>query len=79
MRASDNSQPVQQQIRYWNEARSNFQHSLDAWKKIPNPGARTPVGFACGNPKFVAREIAQSDAALAKLQSSKSSGSSAPR
>lgn len=64
MQASDLSQPVQQQIRYWSEARSYFQHSLDAWKGIPNPGARTPVGFACGNPKFVERVIAESDAAL---------------
>jgi serine/threonine protein kinase/tetratricopeptide (TPR) repeat protein len=79
MQASDFSQPVQQQIRYWSEARTYFQHSLDAWKGIPNPGARTPVGFACGDPKLVAREIAQSDAALARLQSSKSSGSSALR
>ena len=73
------SQPIEQQIRYWSEARSYFQQSLDVWQRIHNPGARTPVGFACGDPKFVAREIAQSDAALTKLQSSKSSGSSAPR
>jgi tetratricopeptide (TPR) repeat protein len=79
MQALDLSQPIEQQIRYWSEARSYFQQSLDVWQRIHNPGARTPVGFACGDPKFVAREIAQSDAALAKLQSSKSSGSSAPR
>jgi tetratricopeptide (TPR) repeat protein len=79
MQASDLSQPVQQHIRYWNQAKSYFQHSLDVWKRIANPGARTPVGFACGDPKLVARKIAQSDAALAKLQSSKSSGSGAPR
>jgi len=77
MQASDLSQPVQQQIRYWNEARSYFQHSLDAWKSIPNPGARTPVGFACGDPKLIARQITMCDAALARLQSSKSSVSKA--
>ncbi len=77
MQASDLSQPVQQQIRHWNEARSYFLHSLDAWKKIPNPGARTPVGFACGDPKLIARQITMCDAALARLQSSKSSVSKA--
>jgi hypothetical protein len=41
MQASDLRQPVPQQIRYWNQAKSYFQHGLDAWKRIPNPGART--------------------------------------
>ncbi len=70
LQASDGSQPAQQQIRYWNEARGFYQRSLDAWKAIENPGARTPVGFACGYPRKVAQEIAKCDAALARLRAS---------
>jgi len=69
MQALDVSQPVEQQIRYWKEARSYSQRSMDAWQRIHNPGARTPVGFACGNPRKVALEIAKCDAALARLRS----------
>ena len=79
MQASDPSQPLPQQIRYWNEAMSSFQRSLDAWRRIPNPGARTPVGFACGDPRLVERALTESEAALAKLAPSKLSASSAPR
>jgi serine/threonine protein kinase/tetratricopeptide (TPR) repeat protein len=69
MQAFEVSQTPQQQIRYWSEARSYYQRSLDAWKGIQNPGARTPVGFACGNPRKVAQQIAKCDAALARLRS----------
>ena len=68
LQASDGSQPAQRQIRYWNEARIYYQRSLNAWKGIQNPGVRTPVGFACGNPKQIAQEIAKCDAALARLR-----------
>jgi tetratricopeptide (TPR) repeat protein len=70
MQASDVSQSPQRQIQYWNEARSYYQRSMDAWQRIHNPGARTPVGFACGNPRKVAQQIANCDAALARLRSS---------
>ena len=68
LQASDGSQPAQRQIRYWNEARIYYQRSLNAWKGIQNPGVRTPVGFACGNPKTIAQEIAKCNAALARLR-----------
>ena len=74
VQASDLRHPLLQRIRYWNQARSTFLQSLDVWKQIPNPGSRTPVGFACGDPKRVAREIAECEAALARLQSSSSLG-----
>jgi serine/threonine protein kinase len=67
MQALDLSQPIQRQIWYWNEARSYFQRSLDAWKRIPNPGARTPVGFACGDPTRVARELKSCGTVILKL------------
>jgi eukaryotic-like serine/threonine-protein kinase len=70
MRASDLSQPVQQQIRYWSEARSYFQHSLDVWQRIHNPGARTPVGFACGDPTRLARELDRCGRAILKVRAS---------
>jgi hypothetical protein len=60
---------AQQQIRHWNEARSWYRRSLQAWKEISHPGVRTPVGFACGDPKLVQREIAKCDAALNRLSS----------
>ena len=56
--ASRNGVPVQQKILRWNEARTWYQLSLDAWQRIQNPGARSPVGFACGNPRMVARQLA---------------------
>jgi hypothetical protein len=60
------SQLQEQQLQRWNEARTWDQHSLEMWQTIHNPGARTPAGLACGNPKTVAvaRQIARCDAAL---------------
>jgi serine/threonine protein kinase len=64
----------------WTEAREWYSKSADAWHKVPNPGAVTPSGFPCGNPKMVAQAIAQSDSALARLRSSSSpNGSGVPR
>jgi tetratricopeptide (TPR) repeat protein len=64
----------------WTEARDWYSKSADAWNKIPNPGAVTPSGFPCGSPKIAVQAIADSDAALAKLQPSSSpNGSGVPR
>ena len=63
MAAGKTSSPGQR----WNEARDWYQRSSNMWQTIHNPGARTPAGFACGNPKMVARQIAKCDAALARL------------
>ena len=50
----------------WTEARDWYSKSTDAWNRIPNPGAVTPSGLPCGNPKAVAQAIAQSKTVLAQ-------------
>jgi tetratricopeptide (TPR) repeat protein len=60
-------EPAQQQVRQWNEARTWYTRSAETWNRIDHPGARTPVGFACGDPKLVEREIKECDAALDRL------------
>jgi serine/threonine protein kinase/tetratricopeptide (TPR) repeat protein len=37
----------------WNQARSWYEHSADAWRQVHNPGAMNPGGFDCGSPKHV--------------------------
>jgi DNA-binding winged helix-turn-helix (wHTH) protein/tetratricopeptide (TPR) repeat protein len=66
--ASDMGRRVEQRIRDWTESQGWYQRSLDVWERVQNPGARTPVGFACGRPKAVAQELAGSKAALARLK-----------
>jgi eukaryotic-like serine/threonine-protein kinase len=39
----------------WNDARSNYQQSLDTWKRIPNPSRVGPSGLPAGDPQEVAR------------------------
>jgi len=64
----------------WAEAHEWYSKSADSWDRVPNPGAVSPSGFPCGNPKVVAQAAAQSAAVLAKLRSlPSSSGSDAPR
>jgi len=64
----------------WAEALDWYSKSAHAWSAIPNPGAVTPSGLPCGNPKLVAQAIAQSKTALAHLRLSPSpSRSGAPR
>ena len=66
--ARNSGLPPSKQLQYWNEARTWYQRSLEMWQTIHNPGVRSPVGFACGNPRRVSRQIAQCDAALARLR-----------
>jgi len=54
----------------WTEAGEWYSKSLAAWDQIPNPGAVTPSGFPCGNPRTAAQALAQADAALAKARPS---------
>jgi len=56
----------------WTEARDWYNKSAHAWSAIPNPGAVTPSGLPCGNPKVVAQALAKSDAALAGLRNGSS-------
>ena len=55
----------------WSEARDWYQKSGAAWRRISNPGAMSPAGFACGNPQAVARAIGLCDSALTKLAAKK--------
>jgi tetratricopeptide (TPR) repeat protein len=48
----------------WVEARDWYRKSAEAWRRIPNPAAISASGFACGNPKDVARMISLCDGAL---------------
>jgi non-specific serine/threonine protein kinase/serine/threonine-protein kinase len=59
-------------IRNWTQARDWYKRSLDAWRRVPNPAAKSPNGFDCGNPTKAVRAIALCDAALAKLRDSRS-------
>ena len=54
------------QHRYWTEARDWYQKSQDMWRQIPTPGAISPSGYPCGNPRDVANTIAVSERALQK-------------
>ncbi len=63
----------------WTEARDWYSKSAHAWSAIPNPGAVTPSGLPCGNPKAVAQAIAESKAALAHVSLPPSSRSGAQR
>jgi prepilin-type processing-associated H-X9-DG protein len=48
----------------WIEARNWYRKSAEAWRRISNPGVLSANGFACGNPRAVARMISLCDAAL---------------
>jgi non-specific serine/threonine protein kinase/serine/threonine-protein kinase len=63
----------------WIEALDWYRKSELAWSAIPNPGAVTPSGLPCGNPKAVAQAIAESKTALAHVSLPPSSRSGAQR
>jgi non-specific serine/threonine protein kinase/serine/threonine-protein kinase len=52
----------------WTMARDWYSKSTDAWNKIPSPGAVTPSGLPCGNPKAVVQATAKSKTVLAHLR-----------
>jgi non-specific serine/threonine protein kinase/serine/threonine-protein kinase len=66
--ASSSAQPVSERRQHWTEGRTFFQQSAEEWKHIHNPGARTPMGLACGSPAGVVRAVDQCNAALANLR-----------
>jgi tetratricopeptide (TPR) repeat protein len=69
--ASDVRRPRQKQIQDWSEARVYYLSSLDTWKRIHNPGERTPLlGLACGDPKKVEEQIVKCDGAITRLRPS---------
>ena len=46
------------------EARDWYRKSAEAWRRIPNQATISASGFACGNPRDVARMISLCNAAL---------------
>jgi len=42
----------------WDQARSWYQRSAEAWRQVHNPGAMNPGGFDCGSPKRVTAALA---------------------
>ena len=51
----------------WKEARSWFERSAEAWRRIQNPGKFSPSGFTAGDPHRAAVGIALCDSALKDL------------
>jgi tetratricopeptide (TPR) repeat protein len=58
--------PADRQRQHWIEARDWYRKSQDAWRQISNPGAVSPNGYSCGNPRLAANAIALCDRALHK-------------
>ena len=51
----------------WNEAKSWYQRSADAWRQIRHPAAVSPNGFDSGDAKEATLQLARCNAALARL------------
>ncbi len=66
--AQDNS--AVRRAEFWNEARSWFERSAQAWRRIQNPARVSPSGFAAGDPQSATAGMALCDVALKKLNSS---------
>jgi tetratricopeptide (TPR) repeat protein len=50
--------------RHWRSARSAYQHSLSAWKKIEHPKPSSPWTYDAGDPKRVAVSLTRCEKAL---------------
>jgi len=68
MLASNGNSAPRDQIRDWSDARSWYERAAEAWKKISDPGARTPVGWTCGNPKKASAALASCERELLRLK-----------
>jgi serine/threonine protein kinase len=58
---------VRERIVNWTDARNQYQRSMNAWRQIHNPGATSPIGFACGNPAQVVQALAECESELRTL------------
>ena len=56
------------QMEHWQQAVSWYGRSLEVWGRVKEPGAVSPNGFDCVSPAVVSRRLAQSNAALSRLQ-----------
>jgi tetratricopeptide (TPR) repeat protein len=52
---------------YLSEARSRYQNSLGTWHRIPHPNHTSPASFQAGDPIVVAKQLKQTETALANL------------
>lgn len=66
--ASNLNSGPRDQIQGWSDARYWYQRAAEAWRKISDPGARTPVGWACGNPRQVSAALATCERELLRLK-----------
>ena len=53
---------------YLSEARSSYQKSLETWRRIPHPNYTSPSSFQAGDPIVVAKELGQTETALANFR-----------
>jgi hypothetical protein len=51
----------------WQEAKSRYQRSSDAWRQIRNPAEVSHNGFDSADPRDAARQLVCCQAALAEL------------
>lgn len=72
--ATGNKQPIPTQVKHWNEARSWYEQSMKTWSQIKEPGMISPDGLDCIPPATVARQLARSKEALARLRARAPSG-----
>jgi tetratricopeptide (TPR) repeat protein/tRNA A-37 threonylcarbamoyl transferase component Bud32 len=56
-----------QRFKALSEARSWYERSTGAWRRVHNPGAMNPGSFDCGNPARVSAALARCDSGLAKI------------
>jgi tetratricopeptide (TPR) repeat protein len=52
---------------YLNETRSYYQKSLETWRRIPHPNHTSPSSFQAGDPVVVAKELKETETALADI------------
>ena len=69
-KAQDQDNSVARRTESWKEARSWFERSAQAWRRIRNPGKFSPSGFAAGDPHSAAAGIVLCDKALRRLNPS---------
>jgi eukaryotic-like serine/threonine-protein kinase len=49
-----------EQVRLWNDARTQYGKSMDTWRKVPSPSRISPDGFISSDPHEIARRLADS-------------------
>lgn len=63
-KARQPGQPAERRKSNWIEARSSFQLSLSAWRRIAHPNHTAPNSFEVGDPTIVAKQLKLAEAEL---------------